>query len=368
MKILTVVGARPQFIKAAVVSRAIREHNSRGGTEITERILHTGQHYDASMSEIFFNELAIPKPGLDLGVGSGAHGAQTGAMLMGIEAEIISWKPDWALLYGDTNSTLAGALAACKLHVPVAHVEAGLRSFNMQMPEEVNRVLTDRVSTRLYCPTETAVMHLRAERCDEALIRRVGDVMYDAALFYGAMADARPDLLAGLDLPEGSFILGTVHRAENTDDPERLSAIVQGLKALCQDHSVVLPLHPRTRAALTLCREFDGLQGTPNMHLLEPVGYLQMIMLERNAEVIFTDSGGVQKEAYFHRTPCVTLREETEWVETVEMGWNRLVKPLSVQGMVDAVRVALKTTPKAGQSPYGDGTAGAAIVKDLLSV
>jgi UDP-GlcNAc3NAcA epimerase len=366
MKILTVVGARPQFIKAAVVSRAVASHNARAGLQIEEAILHTGQHYDARMSDVFFNDLSIPEPAVDLGVGSGSHGAQTAKMLAGIEAEILSRKPDWVLLYGDTNSTLAGALAACKLHVPVAHVEAGLRSFNMRMPEEINRILTDRVSTRLYCPTQTAVGHLRAEGCAEEAIREVGDVMYDAALFYGALADERPDLLNSLDLPSGAFILSTVHRAENTDDSSRLSAIVEGWLALAQGHEVVLPLHPRTRAALERSGDLNRLQATPRFHLIEPVGYLEMILLERRANCIVTDSGGVQKEAYFHGTPCVTLRDETEWVETVTMNWNRLVKPLSAQGVVTAVEQALAAQPDGTQRPYGDGRAGEAIVADLL--
>ena len=367
MKILTIVGARPQFIKAAVVSRAIADFNAQGGMLIEERILHTGQHYDERMSDIFFNDLAIPKPAIDLGVGSGSHGAQTATMLQGIEQQLLEWQPDWVLLYGDTNSTLAGALAACKLHVPVAHVEAGLRSFNMRMPEEVNRILTDRVSTRLYCPTKTAVEHLRSEGCDHSAIREVGDVMYDAALFYGAMADERPELLAGLDLPKEPFILSTVHRAENTDSPERLAAIIEGLKALSMRLPIVLPLHPRTRHALTQRGELDALEQTAGVHLIEPVGYLEMIQLERQASVIVTDSGGVQKEAYFHGTPCVTLREETEWVETLSMGWNRLVKPLSAAAMITAVDQAINSSPQTDTKPYGLGTAGNAIVEDLAA-
>ena len=367
MKILTVVGARPQFIKAAVVSRAVADHNAHQSLQVEERILHTGQHYDERMSDIFFNDLAIPKPAIDLGVGSGSHGAQTATMLQGIEAQILDWKPDWVLLYGDTNSTLAGALAACKLHVPVAHVEAGLRSFNMRMPEEINRILTDRVSSRLYCPTSTAVDHLKAEGCAPESIREVGDVMYDAALFYGAMADQRSDLLGDVTLPEGRFVLSTVHRAENTDAPERLRAITDGLMALARSHQVVLPLHPRTRHALQRSGDLDALVRCDGLFLIEPVGYLEMIQLERQAEVIVTDSGGVQKEAYFHDTPCVTLRDETEWVETVAMNWNRLVKPLTTEHILAAVSEALKTEPMRDQAPYGDGTAGQRIVADLLS-
>lgn len=366
MKILTIVGARPQFIKAAVVSRAIELHNSGGGAPIDERILHTGQHYDERMSEVFFNDLSIPPPGVDLEVGSGSHGVQTAAMLVGIEAEILKWRPDWVLLYGDTNSTLAGALAAAKLHVPVAHVEAGLRSFNQRMPEEINRILTDRVSARHYCPTETAVAHLRAEGHGEESIRLVGDVMYDAALFYGTMVKERPNLLSEVALPSGSFILSTVHRAENTDDPERLGAIVSGLLELGRERPVVLPLHPRTLGALKAQEKLGALKEAQNIHLIAPVGYLEMISLERRADVIVTDSGGVQKEAFFHQRPCVTLRDETEWVETVDMGWNQLVKPLTQEGIVDAVNGALAGGDRGTGAPYGDGAAGALVVSDLL--
>jgi len=367
MKILTIVGARPQFIKAAVVSRAIGLHNASGGPKIEERILHTGQHYDERMSNVFFTDLAIPRPGVDLEVGSGSHGAQTAAMLTGIETEILRWKPDWVLLYGDTNSTLAGALAASKLHVPVAHVEAGLRSFNMRMPEEINRILTDRVSKRLYCPTETAVRHLEAEGHGAEGIRLVGDVMYDAALFYGGLADERPDLLSALALPSEPFILSTVHRAENTDDESRLSSIVSGLLELAKTRGVVLPLHPRTLGALKRSGQLEALAKSTNLHLIEPVGYLEMILLERKAEAIVTDSGGVQKEAFFHRTPCVTLREETEWTETLEMGWNRLVTPLDAAGIVRAVSEALESGPRREGEPYGKGDAGGTIINDLLA-
>ena len=366
MQILSIVGARPQFIKVAVVSRAISDHNASSNSPIEERILHTGQHYDERMSQVFFTDLAIPKPAIDLEVGSGTHGKQTAAMLAGIEQQILEWKPDWVLLYGDTNSTLAGALAACKLHVPVAHVEAGLRSFNMRMPEEVNRILTDRVSARLYCPTQTAVDQLRSEGYAAESIKHVGDVMYDAALFYSEIVDQRPQLLDGLGLPEGSFVLSTVHRAENTDDPARLQAIADGLVALTQNHQVVLPLHPRTKAALNRSKRLEGMQAVQKLHLIAPVGYLEMIQLERRAKVILTDSGGVQKEAYFHHTPCVTLRDETEWLETIEMGWNRLVSHLSPKGITDAVEVALQQNPTIDQSPYGNGAAGKQIIKDLL--
>ena len=366
MKILTIVGARPQFIKAAVVSRAIAKHNASNLPKIDERILHTGQHYDEGMSEVFFTELAIPKPALNLGVGSGSHGQQTAAMLKGIEKQIHQWSPDWVLLYGDTNSTLAGALAASKLHVPIAHVEAGLRSFNMRMPEEINRVLTDRIATRLYCPTEIAAKQLRQEGYPDEAIHQVGDVMYDAALFYGSLAEQDPWSRKESAAPEVPFILATIHRAENTDNTLRLAAIVDGLCLLSQEHTIVLPLHPRTKAALETYDKLKLLQNLKNLELIEPVGFLEMIQLERQAKAILTDSGGLQKEAYFHRTPCVTLREETEWRETIEMGWNRLVKPLNAAAIVQSVKDALESTPPSGCFPYGNGQAGEAIVANLI--
>ncbi|MHC4430276.1 MAG: non-hydrolyzing UDP-N-acetylglucosamine 2-epimerase, partial [Planctomycetota bacterium] len=330
LKALSVVGARPQFIKAAVVSKAILESG-----RMHEVIVHTGQHYDEAMSQIFFDELKIPKPKYNLEVGSGTHGHTTGQMLSGIERVVLEERPDWVLVYGDTNSTLAGALAAAKLHVPVAHVEAGLRSFNKRMPEEINRILTDHVSSLLFCPTTTAVKNLRNEGINEG-IHHVGDVMYDAALLFGSIAERQSDILRQLELLPESYYLATVHRAENTDDPVRLMGIFKALDEIATEESpIVLPLHPRTRAALlrdNLASLIEGPNGadagvaTENKHLrlICPVSFLDMVMLERHARAILTDSGGIQKEAYFHGIPCVTLREETEWTETVEVGWNRL--------------------------------------------
>lgn len=312
MKILTVVGARPQFIKAATVSRALKT-----STDLTEIIVHTGQHFDSSMSDVFFEQMDIPRPNHHLDISGLDHGAMTGRMLEGIERLIKEEKPDWVLVYGDTNSTLAGALAASKLHIPLAHVEAGLRSFNMHMPEEINRVLTDRVSSVLFCPTEQAIKNLEKEGYAglPVDIKKVGDVMQDAAMYYRSRA-RKPEV--DTQLPDCDYVLATVHRAENTDDPERLSGIVRALNAIHQDYPVVLPLHPRTRQRL----EAYGLNL--DVHLIEPVGYLEMIWLLDNAGVVMTDSGGLQKEAYFFSSPCVTLRDETEWVELVDKGINRL--------------------------------------------
>jgi len=313
MKVASIVGARPQFIKAAVVSRELRK-------QYQEVLIHTGQHYDDNMSKLFFRELDIPEPDYNLGVGSGPHGAQTGKMLVRIERVLRKEKPDWVLVYGDTNSTLAGALAAAKLHIPVAHVEAGLRSFNRRMPEELNRVVVDHVSDLLFAPTETAMKNLERE----GLIERahlIGDVMEEALRYYLPIARERSTILKRLQLDPKSYYLVTVHRAENTDSKQNLESVLQALVQL--DHPVVFPLHPRTRKMI----ERFGLGRFLNarrIRYLDPVGYLEMLALEENALTILTDSGGVQKEAYWLGVPCVTLREETEWVETVESGWNVL--------------------------------------------
>jgi UDP-GlcNAc3NAcA epimerase len=313
MKVLSVVGARPQFIKAAPVSRALRPLAH-------EVLVHTGQHYDHKMSAVFFQELHIPEPDCNLGVGSGSHGWQTGQMLIHLEEVLLSEKPDWVLVYGDTNSTLAGALAAVKLHMPVAHVEAGLRSFNRQMPEEHNRVLTDHAADLLFCPTQTAVDNLARENVTCG-VHLVGDVMYDAVLYNTSLAEERSDALVRLGLAPKGYALATVHRPRNTDNPERLQNILAALAEI--DIPVVLPLHPRTRLRLV---EFHfPIHQSTNPQFTEPMGYLDMLVLEKNARLILTDSGGVQKEAYFFAVPCLTLREETEWVETVDTGWNRLV-------------------------------------------
>lgn len=361
-KIVTIVGARPQFIKAAAVSRVLR--SSPGTTEI---LVHTGQHYDSNMSEVFFDELEIPQPDYHLGIGSGTHGSQTGKMLEAIEAVLIQEQPNWVLVYGDTNSTLAGALAAAKLHIPVAHVEAGLRSFNRQMPEEINRVLTDHSSDILFAPTETAVKNLLHEGIAEQRIHLVGDVMYDAALYYGAKADTHSQILSNLGLSPKGYILATIHRAENTDDSLRLQAIFQGLIQVAQEIPVVLPLHPRTRKALE--RENLFLEVSKSLVIIEPVGYLDMVMLEKNACLIATDSGGVQKEAFFYRVPCVTLREETEWVELVEMGWNCLVPSREPNMIFKHIQALIKNFPLREQSNiklYGEGDT-ATLICDILA-
>jgi UDP-GlcNAc3NAcA epimerase len=323
LRIVSIVGARPQFIKAATVSRAIAAHNeSRPDTVIEEKLLHTGQHYDDNMSRVFFKELEIPRPAYDLGVGSGTHAEQTGRMLEGIERILIRESPDCVLVYGDTNSTLAGALAAAKLHLPVAHVEAGLRSFVQTMPEEINRVVTDRVSSLLFCPTPTAVANLAREGIAQG-VHRVGDCMYDSTFFYSRkVASWEKDLLERFGVAARSFYLATVHRAENTDHPDRLVAIFEAFDEIATPACpVLIPLHPRTAKSIRR----HGLIAGRNVRIIDSVSYLEMTALEKNARKILTDSGGVQKEACFLGVPCVTLREQTEWVETVAMGWNILV-------------------------------------------
>jgi UDP-GlcNAc3NAcA epimerase len=364
-RVLTVVGARPQFVKAAVVSRALFDDG------IEERIVHTGQHYDSAMSDVFFDEMGIPAPAHHLGVGSGSHGAQTGAMLAGIERILLEERPDWLLVYGDTNSTLAGAVAAAKLNVPIAHVEAGLRSFNRRMPEEVNRVATDHLSSLLFCPTSLAVSHLLAEGVVDAderhgfrrRVRLVGDVMFDATRIFGQIALERSRILSELRLESGGYVLVTIHRAENTDDRSRLEAIVDALVRIARDHPVVWPVHPRTRKVLS-----SGDLGTrlaaAGVSLCDPVGYLDMLMLERSARCILTDSGGVQKEAFFAGVPCVTVRDETEWVELVDMGWNRLAPPTA--GAEAIAQAVLSSGPgRRGGQPYGCGDAAQRIAAEL---
>lgn len=341
MKVLTVVGARPQFIKACPVSSAL------AAAGVAEFLVHTGQHYDERMSDLFFSELGLRAPDANLGIGSGPHGEQTGRMLAGIEQQLIAQKPDWVLVYGDTNSTLAGALAAAKLHIPIAHVEAGLRSFNRAMPEEINRVLTDHASTRLFCPSEMAVSNLGKEGISAGVFL-VGDVMFDAFRHFLPIASSRSRLLANLGLQPRQYYLCTIHRAENTDDPARLSALADTLERL--DHPVILPLHPRTRAVLAR----NGIAPRGGMlRLIEPLGYLDMLVASQHAAAILTDSGGLQKEAHWLGTPCLTLREETEWGETLEGGWNQLVgiDPRRIDG-------ALQRPPSGPRRPlYGDGSA-----------
>ncbi len=360
MKIITIVGARPQFVKAAVVSRAIEAFNTKNSKQtIQELIVHTGQHFDENMSDVFFEQMNIPKPHYHLEINSLTHGAMTGRMIEKIEEVLIKEKPNWVLVYGDTNSTIAGALAAKKMHIKVAHVEAGLRSFNMRMPEEVNRILTDRISDILFCPTETAMANLKNEGYDTIDIKQVqcGDVMFDAALFYTEKA-IRPEAIA-----EGSdFVLSTIHRQENTDDKEKLISIFEALEEIAQQQKVVLPLHPRTTKKL----QSFGIKTSPNIQVIEPVGYFEMIWLISNCKAVITDSGGLQKEAFFFDKPCITVREETEWVELLHHKVNFLVgsdqnKIVDVFKRVNAMDIDFS------MNLYGTGNTGATIVKHLVN-
>lgn len=346
MRIVTIIGARPQFIKAAPVSRAIRRRNE-------EILVHTGQHYDENMSDVFFRELDIPLPDYNLAIGSGTHGWQTGHMLIAIEEILLDKKPDAVLVYGDTNSTLAGALAASKLLIPLAHVEAGLRSFNKAMPEEQNRVLADHISDLLFCPTQTAVNNLANEGIKRG-VYNTGDVMYDAVLYNKDIALNKSDVLARFGLKPKEYILATIHRAENTDDKDRLSAIL-GAFSRC-GRKIVFPVHPRTRKYISEYR----LAIAKNILLIEPVGYLDMLVLENGAAKIVTDSGGVQKEAYFLGVPCITAREQTEWVETIEAGWNVLVGSDE-----EAILDAIVNFAPSGKRPayFGDGNAASRIAE-----
>ncbi len=344
-KIATVVGARPQFVKAAAVSRAF----SAAGVD--EVLIHTGQHYDANMSDIFFEELEIPAPRYHLGIGGGGHGAMTGAMLAKLEETFLAEKPAAVLVYGDTNSTIAGALAAAKLHIPVIHSEAGLRSFNRRMPEELNRVVTDHLSALLLCPTHAAVTNLAKEGVTQG-VHHVGDVMFDATQFAIDRSRKMSAAVTALGLEGKRFAVCTLHRAENTDDPQRLGALLDFLEANAADRSIVFPVHPRTRKVLQASgRKIDRLM------LVDPLGYFDLHRLLADCELVLTDSGGLQKEAYFHRKPCITLREETEWVETVDAGWNRLWSTPDF------------ATPRRDIPDYGQGDAAAktvALVRTIL--
>jgi UDP-GlcNAc3NAcA epimerase len=346
---MTIVGARPQFVKAAPLSRALRRR-------VSEVLVHTGQHYDPEMSDAFFDQLGVPAPDLHLGVGSGSHGAMTGRMLEALESAMREVRPDWVLVLGDTNSTLAGALAAAKLGIPVAHVEAGLRSFDMRMPEEVNRRLTDHVSARLYCPTPEAVANLRREGIRRGVLR-VGDVMMDAVVQNAKRAETLARLPDGLE-PK-AFCLATVHRQENTDDPARLASILEAFSRIPE--TVALPVHPRLRKRLV----DEGLEPPANVRLLPPAPYLEMLLLTRHARLVLTDSGGLQKEAFILRTPCVTLRDQTEWVETVAAGANRIAG--ADAGRIGrAVRAAEKARPRwVAARFYGDGRASERVADNL---
>ncbi len=352
MQIVTVLGARPQFIKAAPVSRAL----AKAGVE--ERLVHTGQHYDYQMSEVFFREMGIPAPAANLEVGSGTHGRQTAQALERIEEYLLRNRPDCVLVYGDTNSTLAGALAACKLEIPLGHVEAGLRSFNRSMPEEHNRVLTDHCSDLLFCPTEAAVRLLASEGITRG-VHWVGDTMYEAAIMFEGIASRNSNILNRLGVEPGRYLLATVHRPYNTDQQDRLREILGALADLGEP--VVFPVHPRTRKKIG---ELNGsVPSSLDLKLVEPLGYLDMLVVEKNARMILTDSGGVQKEAYFFHVPCVTLRPETEWMETVKSGWNVLV---GSDGSL--IRRAVLDHPCPGGDPpdvFGSGNASELIVSIL---
>lgn len=363
MRFLTVVGARPQFIKAALLSAELRKSN-------TEYLVHTGQHYDDNMSDVFFREMNIPAPDRHLGVGSGPHGAQTGLMLARIEEILLESRQDVVIVYGDTNSTLAGALAAAKLHVPVAHIEAGLRSFNRRMPEEVNRVLTDHVSRWCFAPSQTAVDNLATEGVTKG-VYNVGDIMADCVRHFAPRAKERSQILERLGLASKEYAVTTVHRAENTDDPVRLASILAGLRQL--PWPVVFPVHPRTRGAIK-CHTLDadgnsGRKGSPRcgeLLCIEPLGYLDMLQLQQHAAVVLTDSGGIQKEAYWLGIPCITLRDETEWVETLATGWNRLVGADSARIVAAAECLAHLDS---GRPPlYGDGFTAARIAATDWSI
>jgi len=352
MKILTIIGARPQFIKAGAVSREIQKHK-----ELKEVIVHTGQHYDANMSDIFFEQMHILKPDYYLGIGGKSHGEMTGEMIIKLEEVMLKEKPDIIMVYGDTNSTLAGAIAASKLHIPIAHVEAGLRSFNMKMPEEINRILTDRISKWLFCPTDTAVKNLENEgfRNFECEIIKSGDVMQDAAMFYKTYAKKPENVNI-----KNEFILCTVHRAENTDNRDRLKNIFEALDEIAKEKQVILPLHPRTKKILK--------QNNINPHyitVIEPVGYLEMVWLLDNSKMVITDSGGLQKEAFFFKKPCITLRDETEWVELVENNFNILVE--ADKNKIIKIFKEHKFNDNFRINLYGNGKASKNICKELIN-
>jgi UDP-N-acetylglucosamine 2-epimerase len=352
VRVATIVGARPQFIKAAPVSQAL----DRAGHE--ELVIHTGQHYDDAMSDVFFRELPIAEPRVNLSVGSGAPGWQVAEVLTGVERALAELAPDVVLVYGDTNSTLGGALAARKACIPLAHVEAGLRSFNRNMPEEENRVLTDHASDLLLCPTPTAMTNLRSEGLAGRAVH-VGDTMYDAVRAFLPVAQSKSTILEDLGLASGGFYLATIHRNYNTDDPDALRRLVETLASL--EHPVVFPAHPRTRARL---EEQGGAAASgERLRLIDPVSYLDMLVLQAEAALVLTDSGGMQKEALFVATPCVTLRPETEWVETVEAGWNRLAGS-DPQGIRDAI-AAVEVAPRSAVDVFGNGDAASRIVEEL---
>lgn len=381
MKIVTIVGARPQFVKAAAVSRAIAQYNTTINDErlaINEVIVHTGQHFDRNMSDVFFEEMDIPRPDYNLNINSMNHGAMTGRMLEKIEEVLLQEKPDFVLVYGDTNSTLAGALAAKKLHIKVVHVEAGLRSFNMRMPEEINRILTDRISDILCCPTETAVRNLqnegftgpndqRPKTKDQPLVLNTGDVMLDAALYYGSTSAEKSTIIEEMGLKGKQFVLCTIHRAENTDDPERLDNIFAALGEISKQMIVVSPLHPRTRKILQSRSTANDPVTSGNdqrIRTIDPVGYFDMLELLKHTHIVLTDSGGLQKEAFFFGKPCVTLRDETEWVELVDGGFNTIAGANSDR-ILAAFRKMSTWEVIENVALYGTGNASVSIVAAL---
>lgn len=354
MKLLTIIGARPQFIKAATVSRIISEKD-----EISEILVHTGQHFDENMSSIFFDELDIPQPNYNLGISGGNHGEQTGKMLMKIEEVILKEKPNMVMVYGDTNSTLAGSLAAVKLHIPLAHVEAGLRSFNKRMPEEINRILTDHSSDILFAPTLSAVQNLQNEGVSNNKIYNVGDVMLDATKYYGIKAEGKSAILHDLKLKQKEYNLITIHRAENTNNISKLKIIFNSLEKIAKDQCLVFPIHPRT---LNTLKSIDFSFKNSKIKFISPVGYLNMMMLVKHAKTIITDSGGLQKEAYFHKVPCVTLRDETEWIELVENGWNFLANSYNLS---EVLKKAQNVKFSHKENIYGNGDASLKIVDKI---
>ena len=375
MKIVTIIGARPQIIKAAGLSRAIK---SRYADRIQEVIVHTGQHYDDNMSQVFFDELGIPKPNYNLQVGSASHGVQTAKMIEGIERILLDEKPDYIVLYGDTNSTLAGAVAASKIHVPIVHIEAGLRSFNKSMPEEINRIVCDHCSTLLFTPTQAGFENLVREgfktdnvgpyTIDNPKVFHCGDIMYDNSLYFSRIAEQKTDILQRLELTEKPFVLATLHRDSNTDDKERLTHILDALIALSHEIAIVLPMHPRTRKMTEQLIDDERLYRlyhSENIHITEPVSFLEMIQLEKHASLVTTDSGGVQKESYFFRKPCAILRPETEWVEIVKVGAATLVDA-DKDKILQTCRNYLQQPPVDFPEIFGDGHAAEFILERML--
>lgn len=375
IRLLTVIGARPQIIKAAAISRTVKNHFTG---QIEEIILHTGQHYDANMSQVFFDELGIPQPDYNLGVGSGSHGVQTAKMISGIEEVLTSEQFDGIILYGDTNSTLAGAVAASKIHIPVFHIEAGLRSFNMTMPEEVNRIVCDQLSSICFSPTQTGIDNLKREGFFESpakfkngkgrLVVNSGDVMYDNSMYFASLAEQKSDILSRLGVKPGEFILTTIHRPNNTDDPSRLTAIISSLLSITErdDITLVLPLHPRTKNLLdkNLDKQvYEKLMSSPRVKIIPPASFFEIIVLEKNARIVMTDSGGVQKESFFFERPCVILRPETEWVEIVEHGAG-IIADADLVRIVEAYNKLVGTAPTFPPL-FGDAHASEKILKTI---